>query len=199
MRDRERGIPVLAAVDDDVHALAQPHRGADGRILEAPHAVDPRSGRVHDRARVDRDRPVVGDDLGAAASEGDHLRVVENGRAAVGRRTEVRERQPPVVRPGVGVERTRAEPPVPKLRNHLRRPLHRHETVQPRPRQGWIDEDPALVVLGHGDESWRGIRRHVQLGRNFVFLFLHSQVGGINQEGEIGPATGSIGVIHFWI
>ncbi len=48
-----RGAPVLAAVDDDVHALAQPHRRRRVRILEPPDPVDPRPGRVHDRASRD--------------------------------------------------------------------------------------------------------------------------------------------------
>ena len=142
VRDRERGAPVLAAVDDDVHALAQPHRRLRARILEAAHAVDPRPRRVHDRLRAHLDRSAVRRDLDRA--QPDDLGVVENDGAAVGCCADVRERQPAVVRPCILVERARAQAVVLELRHELFRAFCADEAVQLRARERRVDDDSAL-------------------------------------------------------
>ena len=87
-------------------SLAQRHGGSRAWILEPPHGVNPRPGRVHDRAGVDRDdRPAdpIGD-LRIALADRDDLCVVEHDGIPVGRRAHVREAQARVVRLCVDVQ-----------------------------------------------------------------------------------------------
>ncbi len=133
---------MLAAVDDDVHALAQAHRRLRTRILEPAHAVDPRAGGVHDRFRAHANRPTVHRDLDRV--EPDHLGVVEDGRAAIGGCADVRKRQPAVVRPRVLVERAGAEVRVAELRHELLGAFRADEPVELRARKRRVDDDARL-------------------------------------------------------
>ena len=158
VRDRERGAPVLAAVDDDVHALAEPHRRLRARILEPPHPVDPRPRRVHHRLRAHLDRPAVGQDLDRV--DADDFGVVEDGRASIGGGADVRERQPAVVRPCILVERTGAQPAVTERRHQLFCAFRADEAVEPRAGEGRVDDDPASARTTAG----RGRPRRAERG-----------------------------------
>ena len=110
VRDREGRCPVLPALDEHVHALAQPDRRLRARVLEPADVVDPRAARVHDRARRDAHGVAVREHVGALPpAQCDHLGVVEDRRARVGGTANVCERQAPVVRHRVRVERAGAE------------------------------------------------------------------------------------------
>ena len=140
VRDRQRGVPVLAAVDDDVHALAQAHRrrapsGSSSRRTRSTHGP----GGVDDRLGAHRDHAPVDRDLGAAGAKRHDLRVVQDGRAAIGGGADVRERQPAVVRPRVRVERARAQRAAVELRHEPVRALELHEPVQLRARERRVE------------------------------------------------------------
>ena len=124
LRDRDRRRPRLVEREQRVHALAQPHRRADGCFLQPADGVDPRARRVHDRAGLDGDRLVVRDELGpdrtaAGDSQLAHLGVVEDGGACVRGRPNVREAEPAVVRLRVRVEPGRAEAVEPQRGDEL--------------------------------------------------------------------------------
>ena len=55
VRDDQGRRPGPVEGEERVHSLAEPAGGLRTGILEPPHAVDPRSRRVHDRARLDLD------------------------------------------------------------------------------------------------------------------------------------------------
>ena len=123
-RDRDRGAPAAVALEHEVCASAQRHRGARTRVLEPPNVVEPRPGGVHDRARFDLERLAgervaqVGDGTALEAVE---LDAVEHDGACVGGAAQVREAEPGVVGLGVGIEAGGAEAVEPERRDELRR------------------------------------------------------------------------------
>ena len=147
--DREGGCPVLPALDEHVHALAQPDRRLRARILEPADVVDPRAARVHDRACRDTHGFAVHEHVGALPpAQCDHLGVVEDRRARVGGTANVCERQAPVVRHRVRVERAGAERLPAQARNEPPRPLDRDGPVQPGAGERRVDQDPRLHEPG---------------------------------------------------
>ena len=141
MRDRHGGAPALAAVDDQVHALGEPDRRSRRRILEAPHAVEPRPRCVDDRTGANRNDRPVDVHFGAGRVNRHHLGVVQDDRAAIGGRAHVRKRQPTVVRPRVGVQRRGMEALGAQLRNEPQRARLADASVQLRPRKGRVEQD----------------------------------------------------------
>ena len=111
--------------------------------------VDPRSGRVHDDARVDGDllavrahvRPA---DPARVEAKRDDPRAVEDARSRVRGRAHVLEAQSRVVRRRVRVQRARTQPVDAQWRDELARSVRRHEPVEPRARERRVDDDPAL-------------------------------------------------------
>jgi hypothetical protein len=103
--------PGLLQGQERVDALAETAGGLGSGILEPPHAVDPRPRRIDDGARLHVDALVakpVADGRAANPSlrrpELDDLGVVDDNGAVLGRRADIREAEPAVVRPGVGIE-----------------------------------------------------------------------------------------------
>ena len=88
-------------------------------------------------------------DVGALPpAQCDHLGVVEDRRARVGGAANVCERQAPVVRHRVRVERAGAERLAAQARNEPPRPLDRDGPVQPGARERRVDQDPGLDEPG---------------------------------------------------
>jgi hypothetical protein len=144
VRDRQRGRPGRAWLEDDVDALAEPDRRAGARILQPADGVDPRAGGVDDGASADLDVLAVGRDLSDLVAQSHKLGAVQNGRARLGRRSDVRQAEPAVVRPRVRVEPARSETVRPQRRNHALRPRDIDESVEPRPGERLVDGDPRL-------------------------------------------------------
>ena len=143
----------FSAGDEHVRALAQPDRRARPRVLEPADRVDPRPGGVHDDAGAHVDGLAVEldlrtGDLPVDEPERDDLGAVEDRRAGLGRREDVLEAEARVVRPGVGVQRARAEPVEAERRHQLARAIRPDEPVQARPRERRVEDDPALDERG---------------------------------------------------
>lgn len=118
-------------------------------VLEPSHVVDPRAGGIDDHSCAHRHDLAVGLDLGprdptARGDERNHSGAVQHRRPRVGRRHDVLETEPRVVRPRVGVERARLQAVAPQRRNEPIGALGLHEPVEPRARKGRVEEDAAL-------------------------------------------------------
>ncbi len=146
VRDRQRGRPRLRRA----RARGRPCSG--GRT--SPHA-DPRSGArasTHGPAALTttgsraRRRPSPRPPGSVAtlwlrATNSASLRTVAPGLRG---RADVREAEPAVVRPRVGVEAARAQVVGAQRRHHAARALGVDEPVQPRPGEGRVEDDPGL-------------------------------------------------------
>ena len=115
--------------------------GGGGRILEPADAVEPRPGRVDDRAGPHRDGRTVDAHLGARAVNRDDLGVVQDDRATVGGGAHIRHGQPRVVRPGVGIERRGMQALGAQLRDEPERAGLADTAVQLRASESRVQED----------------------------------------------------------
>ena len=140
VRDRHRGAPALATVDDQVHALAQAHRRRGALVLEPPDLVEPRSGCVDDQARRHTHGLAVDEHVGAVVAHGGDLAVVEDDRVPVGGTAYVRDGQAAVVRPRVRVERRGMQSLGAQLRHETQRALRAHAAVQLGARERRVEE-----------------------------------------------------------
>ena len=132
-----------------MHALRQAGERRRGRVLEGANAVDPRAGRVHDRARLDGERLArqAVAHLGAAHAtrdlpERDHLRVVRDHTAGGGCRPHVGETEPPVVRERVDVDAAAAQPLEPEIRDALQRTRGRQQAAEPVAGERRVEREP---------------------------------------------------------
>ena len=136
-----------------MYPLAESHRRAGTGILQPPHRVDPRSGRVDDGRRLDRNRlPAYAHlrpgDTAGGRPQLDDLGAVEDDCTRVRRRADVRQAESRVVRPGIRVERAGAQPGDVEVRDHAARAVGVDEPVETRPRERRVQEDAALHERG---------------------------------------------------
>src|SRR5258705_2290886 len=61
-------------------------------------------------------------------------------------------------------------------------------------KQGVFDAN--RVVCGHGKERRRCVCCDLQVRGDLVIFLFDDEIAGINHEGEIGPATDRVGIVH---
>ena len=126
LRDGQRRAPVASARDEHVHALAEPHRRAGARILESADASTHGPAAFTVTRALHVDDVAVDLDLRAAATFPSTSRSATTSARlttvapACRRGEDVLEAESRVVRPGVGVQRARAQPVETELRHRAR-------------------------------------------------------------------------------